>query len=299
MEESLIRYNACPSCGSARIRFLLKAIDHSVSGKAFDIWECADCTLRFTQDAPDAASIGPYYRSDDYISHTNTGKGFINQVYHLVRSQTMAEKYRLILSATRLETGRLLDIGAGTGAFVQYMQSKGWQVTGMEPDTGARERASALRDVQLVPGELLFRLPEESFNVITLWHVLEHVHDLHGYMEQLKKLLKPSGRIFVAVPNHTAYDAGIYKADWAAYDVPRHLVHFSPEAMEILLEKHELQLQSVRPMWYDSVYISLLSEKYRTGHSNFVRGMIVGLVSNLRAFVNKDRCSSLIYVISK
>ena len=248
---------------------------------------------------PDAAAIGHYYRSEDYISHTNTNKGLINRLYHIARDQTLSDKYRLILSATRIQQGKLLDIGAGTGAFVTHMKQRGWEVTGLEPDETARETASTVHRVQLLDAGHLYSLPPDSFDAITLWHVLEHVHDLHPYLEQLKKLIKRGGRIFIAVPNYTSYDAAVYQGAWAAYDVPRHLYHFSPNAMERLLEIHDLQLQTSRPMWYDSIYISMLSEKYRHGRSNAVKGAFTGLLSNARAFIDKSKCSSLTYIVGK
>ena len=296
---SLIHYSQCPSCSSESLKFALKAIDHTVSREGFDIWECQNCGLRFTQDVPDAGSIGVYYRSDNYISHTNTNKGLINQLYHIVRGQTLSNKYRLISSATRSRQGKMLDIGAGTGAFVAHMKEKGWEAMGLEPDEVAREKARTDNRVQLLEMDHLFSLPPESFDVITLWHVLEHVHDLHPYMERLKALLRRDGRIFIAVPNYTSHDAAVYREAWAAYDVPRHLYHFSPDAMERLVSGHGLQLQYSQPMWFDSFYISMLSEKYRSGHGNLVRAVWNGLASNIKAFVDKAKCSSLIYVISK
>jgi SAM-dependent methyltransferase len=296
---SLIHYDFCPSCHSDKLQLALKAIDHTVSHETFEIWECKTCRLRFTQDVPDAASIGPYYRSDNYISHTNTNKGLVNQLYHVVRKQTLSDKYRLISSATRSKQGKLLDIGAGTGAFVAHMQENGWEVTGLEPDEVARERAATDHRVRLLEMDHLFSFPPESFDAITLWHVLEHVHDLHPYLEQLKSLIRRDGRIFIAVPNYTSYDAAHYRESWAAYDVPRHLYHFSPDAMDRLLDGHGLQLQYSQPMWYDSVYISMLSEKYRSGHGNTLKAVFYGLLSNGKAFIDKAKCSSLIYVISK
>jgi SAM-dependent methyltransferase len=295
----LIQYTSCPSCHSEKIRPALSAIDYTVSRESFGIWQCENCSLRFTQNVPDAASIGPYYRSDDYISHTNTDKGLVNRLYHLVRKQTLSDKYRLILSSTRIQQGKLLDIGAGTGAFVAHVKENGWEVTGLEPDETARERASTVNGVQLLDAAQLYSLAPDSFDAITLWHVLEHVHDLHPYVEQLKRLIKRGGRIFIAVPNYTSFDATVYKGAWAAYDVPRHLYHFSPDAMERLVTPHDLQLHFSRPMWYDSVYISMLSEKYRSGRGNAVRGVAVGLLSNAKAFIDKSKCSSLIYVIGK
>jgi len=296
----LIHYSACPSCFSESLRPALQAIDHTVSHEPFGIWECGNCGLRFTQDVPDEAAIGAYYRSQDYISHSNTSKGLVNRLYHTIRRQTLADKYRLIVSATRARQGQLLDLGAGTGAFAGYMQGRGWGVTGLEPDELARERARADHGVVLLDTDQLFSLPVESYDAITLWHVLEHVHALHSYMERLKMLVKKSGRIFIAVPNYTSLDARVYKEAWAAYDVPRHLYHFSPDAMESLLARHGLQLQFSQPMWYDSIYISMLSEKYRgNGRGNLPRALMNGVVSNVKAFIDKSRCSSLVYVVSK
>ena len=295
----LIHYTNCPSCASDDLLPALSAVDYTVSHETFDILECVQCGLRFTQDVPDATAIGPYYRSEEYISHSNTTRGLVNSLYHLVRRQTLADKRRLILSATRTKQGRLLDIGAGTGAFAAYMQQNGWEVTGLEPDEVARERALADNKVQLLDTGELFSLPAESYDAITLWHVLEHVHELHPYLEQLKTMVKRGGCIFIAVPNYTSYDATVYGAAWAAYDVPRHLYHFSPDAMEDLLTRHGLQLHYSQPMWYDSIYISMLSEKYRNGKGNTPRAVFRGLASNVRAFIDKSKCSSLIYVVGK
>ncbi len=300
MATTWIRYRACPICHSTQLSPALKAKDYTTSGETFDIWQCEDCRVRFTQGAPDASAMQPYYRSQDYISHTDTNRGFINRLYHLVRRRTLWTKYRLVSSALRRpKTGQLLDVGAGTGAFVHYMQSRGWQAIGLEPDPVARARALELQQIRLLPAAELMHLGENTYDAITLWHVLEHVHDLHDYLEQLKKLLRPQGRIFIAVPNYTSYDAQVYQSHWAAYDVPRHLYHFSPESMNLLLERHGFKLQAIHPMWFDSYYISLLSEKYRSGRSRPIQGFFRGALSNAHALVNPERGSSLIYVSAK
>ncbi len=295
-QDSSIHFETCPACGSGRIHEVLSARDHTVSGEVFEIWQCDECTLRFTQDIPGPGDIGPYYQSADYISHTNSNRGLINRLYHIVRKLTLGDKRRLIQSASGLKNGKLLDIGAGTGFFVQHMQRAGWQTTGLEPDETTRQRAASLHKTNLLDTEAFYHMPAESFDVITMWHVLEHVHDLHPYLDQLKKVLTPGGKIFIAVPNYTSYDARVYKGFWAAYDVPRHLYHFSPESIRRLFGKHALQVQSIRSMRYDSFYISFLSEKYRQGSS--VKGFFVALLSNMKAFINKEHCSSVIYIIS-
>lgn len=293
-----IIYNNCPACHRDAIAFQLKAKDFTVSGDVFEIWECNNCGLRFTQNIPSANSIGRYYQSENYISHSNTSKGLINRLYHSVRAITLRQKARLLRNTTGLSTGTLLDIGAGTGAFAAFMRSEGWRVTALEPDESARTVAREQNNICLLSLNEFFSLPEASFDAITMWHVLEHVHALHEYLEQLKKLLSTNGRAFIAVPNYTSYDAAFYKEYWAAYDVPRHLYHFSPKAMKMLVEKHGLKLAGVRPMWFDSFYVSLLSEKYRTGKQNLFRGAWTGLLSNINAIRNNENCSSLIYIIS-
>ena len=297
--SNFIHYTRCPVCGSPAINNSLSARDHTASGEIFAIAECSDCSLRFTQDVPDESSIQAYYRSEDYISHTNTAKGLINRVYLLVRNSTIRSKRRLISRVTGLKKGDLLDVGSGTGAFLHEMNKHGWGTTGLEPDADAKKMAKQLYDLELGQVTDLYQLPGNSFDVITLWHVLEHVHDLGGYIQQLKKVLKENGRLFIAVPNYTSGEAAIYKEWWAAYDVPRHLYHFSPQAMKILMENNGLKLVQYKPMWYDSFYISLLSNKYKTGRPGFIVSLWNGLRSNMRAFGDAKKCSSVIYIISR
>ena len=291
-----VHYTSCPVCSSTSIDPLLTVKDHSISKEEFTIWQCARCALRFTQDAPDETSISAYYQSEDYISHTNTQKGFINKAYQFVRNYTLKQKANLIKRFTK-EQGNILDIGAGTGAFLHTMKQHGWNVTGIEPDGGAREQAKRIYDLQLHQTDSFPMLPASGFDAITMWHVLEHVHQLHDYVEQLKVLLKPEGTVFIAVPNYTSLDAQLYGNYWAAYDVPRHLFHFSPQSMHQLMELHGLKIVAKKPMWFDSFYVSLLSSKYRNG--NMIAAGINGLRSNMNALINKERCSSVIYIIRK
>ncbi|WEK35175.1 MAG: class I SAM-dependent methyltransferase [Candidatus Pseudobacter hemicellulosilyticus] len=295
---SIVQYTVCPACQSNSIQPVLTVKDYTVSQENFEIWECDQCTLRFTQAVPDEGAIGRYYQAEDYISHTNTNKGLVNRLYHTVRSITLKNKRKLIKQVSGRNTGQLLDVGAGAGAFAAFMQRSGWQVIGLEPDPDTRQRAREQYGLNLHETSELFRLPEGHFDVITLWHVLEHVHSLHEYLRQLKLLLKPGGTLLIAVPNYTSGDATHYGAFWAAYDVPRHLYHFSPLSMRRLLQGHGLQLKGIRPMWFDSFYVSMMSEKYKTGNSSLLKGAWQGLVSNNQAMTDKERCSSLIYVVS-
>ena len=194
MSDSLINYKHCPFCNSEAIYPVVAAKDYTVSHASFKIWHCGYCTNRFTQSVPDLVHIGPYYQSAEYISHSDTAKGFINRLYHGVRSYTLGTKRRLIERVSGMGQGRLLDIGAGTGAFVTTMLQAGWKVTGLEPDSIARENAKTKHGIELCSADDIYSLPSGSFDVITLWHVLEHVHDLHGYFRQFKTVLKPGGK---------------------------------------------------------------------------------------------------------
>lgn len=293
---SKIHYQFCPACNSNQIQPVLAATDHTVSGTAFEIWECANCTLRFTQDVPDATAIAPYYQSENYISHSDTNKGLVNYAYHLVRRFTLKNKRKLIGRLTGKSRGHVLDIGAGTGAFLNEMKDHGWQVTGIEPDPGARSVARHRYQLELQDASAFYGLPAGTYDVITLWHVLEHVHDLHPYLRHLETLLAPGGILLLALPNYTSGDAKQYGAWWAAYDVPRHLYHFSPASVKALLSQYGFTVSSLHAMWFDSFYISMLSEQYKNkGQKGYLRAVMAGLRSNSKAIGSPEAASSIIY----
>lgn len=296
---SVIHYNSCPVCFSQQIHPVAEIRDYSVSGEVFSVWECSDCRLRFTQDVPDANDIVPYYRSEAYISHTDTSAGFINRLYHRVRRITLRQKRRLIQRQTGRRTGRLLDIGAGTGAFAHEMQQAGWAVTGLEPHEGARTLALKNYSLHLRPSMEIYQLPPAGFDAITLWHVLEHVHDLQGYVERFARLLAPGGKLFLALPNYLSYDAEKYGSAWAAYDVPRHLYHFSPLSVEKLLGTHGLRVEGSRAMWFDPFYISMLSENYKHGRAGHISAFFSGLRSDISAAASVKKASSIIYIAGR
>ncbi len=295
----MIHYEGCPFCKSENFQQKLSVKDYTVSGKSFMVHQCNQCSSAFTQDIPEPEAIGAYYASENYISHSNTQKGFINRMYHLVRTRTLLAKRKMLQQFTGMDKGNVLDIGCGTGAFLHSMQQAGWQITGLEPDDRARKNAKQLFNIDTLPSHEIFNLPQNSFDAITMWHVLEHVHQLHEYIKQIKNLLTSNGRLFVAVPNYTSYDAAVYQQYWAAYDVPRHLYHFSPAGIKALMKQHGLEVIQTKPMWFDSFYVSMLSEQYRNGKGNIISALITGLISNLKAVANKEKCSSVIYVIRK
>lgn len=289
----------CPLCGSEDLRNKLNVKDHTVSLSYFELVECVKCGFLFTADPPDIESIGAYYQSDEYISHSDTSKGLINSIYQLVRKRAVSSKRRLVVKITGKASGTILDYGCGTGSFLKEMKSVGWRVTGIEPDGRARQKAIDQTGATIEVPSFLKQIESGSTDAISMWHVLEHVHDLHQTIREFLRILKTDGVLIVAVPNHRSFDAIHYKDYWAAYDVPRHLYHFSPETMEKLMGMHGLSIVNTLPMWYDSFYVSLLSEKYKHGKTRFFHAMLVGLISNCKALFTSGVCSSQIYVIRK
>lgn len=294
---SNIHYKGCPVCGSDNIDHVFFVKDFTVSGQEFEVTHCNACTARFTQDIPDETDIGPFYNSVNYIPHDTDSIGFVNRLYRGVRNVTVRQKARIIKKYTQLPEGNLLDIGCGTGHFIYVMAQKHWKVTGVEPDIDARDTARALYAMEVLSPEKLFSLPPGNYNAITLWHVLEHIHRLHEYVEQMRKLLAENGVIFIAVPNYTSWDARKYGRYWAGYDVPRHLYHFSPQSMERLMQKHNLRVVKLLPMWFDSFYVDILSSKYKHGRVRYLTAGLHGLMSNINTLSRLKECCSLIYVI--
>lgn len=294
-----MNYTQCPVCNAIEIKKVLEVKDYTVSQENFEIWHCNHCSFRFTQNIPTPENIGAYYQAKNYISHSDTQEGLVYKVYHLVRSVTLKQKRKLIESVSGKLKGNLLDVGAGTGAFSKTMQDAGWKVTGLEPDETARKNAFEKNGLNLLSPNNLYDLKASSLDVITMWHVLEHVHDLHGYLEKYYEILKPDGKLIIAVPNYSSYDASFYKAQWAAYDVPRHLYHFSPASMEALAKTKGFQIITIKPMWFDSFYVSMLSEQYKNGRNRYLHALLTGFISNLKAVFDNKKCSSVIYILSK
>lgn len=294
-----INYQQCPCCGSTAIQSVLAAKDYTVTNEMFEIWHCNNCALRFTQAIPTVDEIGAYYQSNSYVSHSDSKEGLINKLYHLVRNYTLKDKLKLVQTVTGLPTGTLLDVGAGTGYFSQKMTNNGWAVTSLEPDMTARKVAMDKYNLLLEDTSNLYYLEANQFDAIAMWHVLEHVHDLQGYLTKFHEILKPTGRLVIAVPNYTSYDAEHYAKHWAAYDVPRHLYHFSPQSMDVLAKLKGFTVKVYKPMWFDSFYVSMLSEQYKNGKGNLLAAVWSGLISNLKTLGNNKRCSSVIYVLAK
>ncbi len=266
--------------------------DFSVSGESFSLLLNEEYQILKTHPQPTLDKLGSYYEFEDYISHTDGKRTLFEKMYHFIKRKAIRDKVKLINSYQPVK-GRILDIGAGTGDFLLECKNQNWDILGIEPNDKAKGIALG-KGIKF--GDTIEKLESNSFDVITMWHVLEHVPDVEHQVAELKRLLKPSGTIVIAVPNFKSYDAKYYKEFWAAYDVPRHLWHFSKTAIERLFDKQNMNLEDIKPMWFDSFYVSLLSEKYKSGKMNFFSGFFIGLISNLSGFFKKE-FSSHIYVL--
>ncbi len=285
----------CPICDGHEFHHHLTCQDYTVSGEYFDIVECETCEFRFTNPRPSPDEIGQYYESDDYTPHQDTGQGLIDTLYRWVRLYTLRSKHRLIASLVSTPPGRLLDFGCGTGEFLDLCQSNGWEARGLEPDSGAQEVAATKYGLTVEDPADIQEFPSDHFDVITLWHVLEHVPQLSDTIEELKRTLAPTGTLVVAVPNCASLDAQYYGEHWAAYDVPRHLYHFRPPDVRRLFDPFGMTVTDTRPMRLDAFYVSLLSEQYRDGWR--LRAPVVALLSTLWATRHPHQYSAQMYLI--
>ena len=273
-------------------KLFLTIKDHSVSKETFELYRDETLDLVFTHPQPDENSLPKYYESDDYISHTDGKRSVFEKAYHFVKGIALKNKLDLI-NSLQDSKGKLLDIGSGTGEFLNVAKEDGWEIIGVEPSSKAKAIAIK-KGVSFIDNTNL--LEDQSFDVITMWHVLEHVPNIENQIKELKRLLKPNGTILIAVPNFNSFDAKYYDVFWAAYDVPRHLWHFSKTAIKALFQKQDLELIKVLPMKFDAFYVSLLSEKYKSGKMNFIKAFFIGLKSNMKAKQNFEY-SSHIYLI--
>jgi len=295
VEHELEKIKACAICGGESHKKHIEGKDHNVSGRFFTISECLECGFRFTNPRPKEEYIYKYYQSKDYISHSSTKKGIINKVYHLVRHYQFYKKRSIIHKISNIKKGKILDIGCGTGDFLKYMHSSGWETDGVETDKGAKLVAE--KNIGKKIEKSLDHIKEEKkYDVISMWHVLEHVYNTKDYLKKINKLLKKDGVLVVGVPNCASYDAKKYKENWVAYDLPIHLSHFQKNNIKELAKKNSFELKYIKPLIFDAYYIGMLSAK-KSG-SSIVVGFFHGLVSNLKA-KKSGEYSSLIYFLFK
>ena len=273
----------------------IKVKDYSNTQEEFTIVSCETTGFLFTNPRPEEKDISKYYDFEDYISHSNKNNDFISKLYQVVRSFSIKRKYKLI--SKLISSKKILDVGCGTGEFLSYMKKKGFDTYGIEVAKKARNLSR--KNHKLLVQDSLSKLNENNFDIITMWHVLEHVYDLDGYMKKIKYLLNDKGIVLIAVPNHKCFDQEYYGKYWAGWDVPLHLWHFDKESMRKLSKKYGFEITSIHPLYFDSFYVSLLSSKYKYNSSRPVQSFLIGLCSNLIAKFKTREYSSLIYVLKK
>ena len=284
----------CPSCTENKFENKLIAKDYLVSQESFAIVQCKACELLFTNPKPNDSRLAYYYNSDQYISHNNNKKNIQNLIYQIIRSITVRQKIKLIKKYCN--TGKLLDFGSGTGTFLKEA-IKHFNITGIELNSKAIQQTASL--IKKHTYEHIGLLSSnDKFDIITMWHVLEHLPNLKNTIGKIKEHLSPKGHIFIALPNPESWDSNYYGANWAGYDVPRHLYHFNQKAMFNFLKKCELNVIDVKPMKFDAYYISILTERYLNNPYYFIKGLSIGYRSNQFAHVN-GQYSSLLYIVNK
>lgn len=289
--------NSCPVCKNQEIKKQLDCVDYTTTKEVFNINQCEVCSFRFTNPRPNIKESGKYYQSEDYISHTDSKKGLLNKLYQIARDYMIATKYKSTVKHYNAKT--LVDYGCGTGDFLKYCIDKGITATGLEIDAGARKIAIEKGCKDVFEPEHLSSLKDQSADIITLWHVLEHIHNLDDVIDNFKRVLKDNGSLVIAVPNHQSYDESVYGKYWAAYDVPRHLYHFNIQSMAHLMNRHGFKLIQTKSMKLDPFYIALLSNKYKAGSLNPLKSVVVGIIGNVKSLINIKNSSSIIYIFKK
>jgi 2-polyprenyl-3-methyl-5-hydroxy-6-metoxy-1,4-benzoquinol methylase len=288
--------STCPVCSSRSFQTFGEAKDYTVSHETFQLQKCVNCDFLFTSPRPEDSTLGNYYISNEYVSHTAKATTLFDKLYEVSRELALRWKLTLVKKFIPTETyPTVLDYGCGTGFFLKKFKENGFNIAGVEPSSIAKKAAEENTGIKIYTS---IDDIAGKFDVITLWHVLEHVSNLNELITELKNRLNEKGALFIAVPNYKSNDANHYGMRWAGYDVPRHLWHFEQKTMTALLAKHNLNVVEKIPMKLDAIYVSMLSEKYKSGKQtilSFTKGLLRGLVSNLKA--NNKNYSSIIYIV--
>jgi len=284
----------CPICNSNNFEIFLYSRDYFFTGEHFNIYYCTHCGYRFTHPVPDLNTIGKYYKTEKYVSHSDTKKGLFFKAYQFIKKINLRNKFNLINLYKK--EGKILDYGCGTGDFLSTFKKVNWNVYGIEPDDDTRTYASTKNNINISTPGNINTFENQYFDVITLWHVLEHIPDLNEKLAAIKRVLNTSGILVIAVPNSDSFDAKHYGKYWAAYDLPRHLHHFTPDTLSLLLEKHGFEIIQKKNMLFDSFYVSLLSEKYLKNTFPFFKAIFWASISNLKILKKNTYASSVIFV---
>ena len=277
----------------------ITARDHLVSGKTFNIVRCVKCSFLLTNPRPDPDEIHQYYQSEAYISHTDKSRSFDDFLYHQVKAFMLKRKIRLLKKHTIHEQKKLLDFGCGTGGFLMAAVDAGFKAEGFEPGEVAQRVAKGKGLTVFNHVDILFKKETNRYDIISLWHVLEHIHEFPAILHNFNTLLYDNSLLFIAVPMANSADAKYYKQHWAAYDLPRHLYHFTRKSLTSACQNAGFKLIDKQPMVFDSYYVSLLSEKHMGSRFPLFKAFCRGSISNLKAMFKNSPWSSEVFVFKK
>ena len=290
----------CPICGHNEFEKVYDLDDYKITQETFSLQKCTHCTLIYTVDPPLGDNIGRYYESDDYLEHSNRKNDLFSRMYGWGRDLMFGYKYGILKKLGSEK--KILDIGAGSGYFLNFMRGKGYSVTGIEMSERARNHAKEVHNLDIHPDEMFHNKAfKEKFDIISLWHVMEHLYDLNQVVKRFDELLNPNGHLVIALPNYNALEVEIYKKYWNGWDVPRHLWHFSPQSLKHLMNNHGFEIERMKMMPLDPLFNTLLTNKYRQGNAvmNVLRMCTVGVMSLISGLFNVEKASSIIYVIKR
>ncbi len=271
-------------------KHFLSVQDHFLTQENFDLYR--DESAGVLKTVPQPENIESYYESEDYLSHDDSQDSFFAKCYQFAKIWNLRSKKSLI--GKYAVDGKILDIGAGVGDVVGVLKKSGYDAIGYEPSKKARLFA-ARKGIELL--DQTDSILPNSIKVISMYHVLEHVPDYKKQIDLIYNWLQEDGYLILALPNYNSFDAKWFKSYWAGYDVPRHLFHFNKLAVGNVFQ-NKFKLISTKPMWFDSLYVSILSARYQKRKVPFIYGICIGLISNFAALFSKEP-SSLVYVLKK
>ena len=292
--EKITQHSKCPLCNSTNISNYMEVKDYFFTQEMFSLSICKECKFVFTNPVP--SNLSKYYETTEYFSHNTSANGVLGKLYSTLRNINIKRKYKLVKKYNK--SGSILDIGCGTGELLSFFKKNNWKTKGIEPNISARTFARENYDLEIEQEKALSTYEPKSFDVISMWHVLEHVPDMHERIKRVSELLKDDGTAYIALPNLNSPDSKKYGNYWSALDVPRHLYHFTQQTFNKLSSLNNMKIIHAEPMKFDSYYVSMLSEKYKNNSMYFLSALISGTISNLKANKNNN-FSSMIYVVKK
>ena len=297
MKESY-SINRCPVCGHSSFKHFLNVPDWLVSKEVFELQQCEQCQFVFTANAPLEKDAGPYYNSEEYVEHSDTSSGLIYSVYHVARRAMLHYKY---IKIKRLHAGKkLLDVGSGSGYFLNFMKKKGYNVTGVEISKKAVALCKKNFGIKAhSPSEFLEEKLDTDYDIISLWHVFEHVYSYDAYFELFSKSLNNNGYLILALPNCDSQDARMNKSYWGAYDTPRHIWHFTSKTIELFAMGRGFKMIKKHRMPLDPFFNVMVSDSYKDKFTFLPLTLLKGLYSYIISLLNIEKSSSIIYIFQK